>query len=97
MLFARAPQAAPDDLHQYAAQVGVNEGEFARCLLQGMHHDAVQRDVDEATKLGMTGTPAFFINGRMLTGAQPLEKFVQIIDEELARQPASVSLSIRKE
>jgi protein-disulfide isomerase len=46
----------------------------------------VQRDVDEATKLGLNGTPAFFINGRPLQGAQPLEAFVRIIDEELARQ-----------
>lgn len=45
----------------------------------------MQRDIDEATKLGITGTPAFFINGRFLNGAQPLEKFVQIIDEELAQ------------
>jgi protein-disulfide isomerase len=35
--------------------------------------------------LGLTGTPSFFINGRELSGAQPLEAFSAIIDEELAR------------
>ena len=37
----------------------------------------------------MTGTPAFFINGRMLSGAQPFEKFKEVIDEELARSAKS--------
>jgi protein-disulfide isomerase len=45
----------------------------------------VQRDIDEGTRIGVTGTPAFFINGRPLSGAQPLEAFVRVIDEELAR------------
>jgi protein-disulfide isomerase len=43
----------------------------------------VQRDIDEGARLGVQGTPAFFINGRLLSGAQPLDRFVQVIDEEL--------------
>ena len=85
MLFEQAPKAAEDDLKRYAKQVGLDVVTFEGCLFQSLHHDAVQRDIDEATKLGMTGTPAFFINGRFLNGAQPFEKFVQIIDDELAR------------
>jgi protein-disulfide isomerase len=46
----------------------------------------VQKDVEEGTRAGVTGTPGFFfINGRRLGGAQPLEHFVQIIEAELAR------------
>ena len=45
----------------------------------------MQQDIEEGTRAGVTGTPAFFINGRLISGAQPLEQFVQIIDEELAR------------
>ena len=45
----------------------------------------VQRDVAEGVKLGVNGTPGFFINGRMLSGAQPLEAFTSIVDAELAR------------
>jgi protein-disulfide isomerase len=41
------------------------------------------KDGDEA---GVNGTPAFFINGRMLSGAQPFETFKRIIDEELGGQ-----------
>jgi predicted DsbA family dithiol-disulfide isomerase len=57
---------------------------FAGCLSENVHRGAVQHDIEESTKLGLEGTPAFFINGRFVNGAQPLEKFVQIIDEELA-------------
>ena len=45
----------------------------------------VQQDVDEGTRAGVTGTPAFFINGRLLSGAQPLESFTRVIEEELAQ------------
>jgi protein-disulfide isomerase len=95
MLFEQAPKAAEDDLKRYAEQIGLDVGKFEGCLFQSLHHDAVQRDIDEATKLGMTGTPAFFINGRFLDGAQPLEKFVQIIDEELVRAASGAQVSAR--
>jgi len=91
VLFRQAPKAGDDALKQYATEVGLDGEKFAGCLSGNVHRGAVQRDIEEATKLGLQGTPAFFINGRLISGAQPLEKFVQIIDEELARQPAKVS------
>ncbi len=84
-LFEQAPKASEDDLKRYAEQVGLNTEKFANCLSENVHHDAVQRDIDEVTKLGISGTPAFFINGRPLSGAQPLEAFVKVIEEELVR------------
>jgi len=45
----------------------------------------VQKSVDEAIRLGVTGTPAFFINGELLSGAQPLEDLTRVIERELAR------------
>jgi len=95
ILFARAPQAAPDDLMQYAVQLGLNKDEFNRCLAGGDYQSIVQHDLDEGGRLGVSGTPAFFINGRFVNGAQPLEKFVQMIDEELARTAAGVPVSAR--
>jgi protein-disulfide isomerase len=89
VLFRQAPKAGDEDLKQYAQEVGLDGEVFASCLFQSVHHDAVQRDVEEGNRLGVTGTPAFFINGRFLNGAQPLERFVQIIDDELARLAVS--------
>lgn len=92
-LFLNAPKASRDDLKGYATTVGLDAAQFEQCLTQNTHRSLVQQDVEEATKLGLSGTPAFFINGRFLNGAQPLEKFVQIIDEELARaEPDTVSM-----
>ena len=45
----------------------------------------MQKDIDEGTRAGVTGTPAFFINGRLVSGAQPLESFARLIEDELAR------------
>jgi len=45
----------------------------------------VQKDLDEGRKLGINGTPAFFVNGRSIRGAQPIEAFTRMIDDELAR------------
>jgi protein-disulfide isomerase len=58
---------------------------FEQCLNSGTYQAAVQKDVEEGARVGVTGTPAFFINGRLLTGAQPLEGFVRVVEEELAR------------
>ena len=79
----------PDYLKRYGAQTVINVQKFDDCLSGGVHKTALQKDIDEGTRLGVTGTPAFFINGRPLTGAQPLEAFTRIIDDELARATAS--------
>jgi len=48
--------------------------------------DDVDADVRAADAVGVDGTPAFLINGRMLSGAQPIEAFKRLIDEELANK-----------
>jgi protein-disulfide isomerase len=67
-----------------ATKAGLDLAAFKQCLDGDAHLEGIQRDVDHAGKLGLTGTPAFFVNGRLLTGAQPFEGFAKIIDEELA-------------
>lgn len=88
-LFTQSPQLALEDLRRYAGQVGIDVTKFDSCLAAGTHKAAVQRDLDEGNRLGITGTPAFFVNGRTLTGAQPLEAFTRLIDQELAGATAS--------
>jgi protein-disulfide isomerase len=84
-LFANAPKASPNQLKAYAQEVELDVAAFEQCVSSGKYQAAVQHDIDEGTRAGVTGTPAFFINGRLVSGAQPLERFVQIIEEELAR------------
>src|SRR3989475_6239710 len=83
-LFAHAPKAGPE-LRTHAQQVGLDLPSFERCLASGTHAATVQKSVDEAIRLGVTGTPAFFVNGELLSGAQPLEELTRVIERELAR------------
>jgi protein-disulfide isomerase len=85
LLFANAPKASPEQLKAYAEEVGLDVPAFERCVNSGTHQAAVQREVEEGSRVGVTGTPAFFINGRLVSGAQPLERFVRVIEDELAR------------
>jgi protein-disulfide isomerase len=56
---------------------------FATCLASDRHDAAIRASVDEGSRMGVTGTPTYFINGRMLTGARPFEEFRRVIDAEL--------------
>jgi protein-disulfide isomerase len=61
---------------------------FQGCLDSGKHEATVNAGFDQAVEVGANSTPTFFVNGIKLSGAQPLENFAQIIDAELAAQPA---------
>ena len=83
-LYEHSPKASTDDLKTYAKEIGLNLDNFESCYTGGRHKAAVQKDLLEGAALGLTGTPVFFINGREVVGAQPMEAFTAIIDEELA-------------
>jgi protein-disulfide isomerase len=85
ILFQRPPGKGPDDLKTYAQQAGLDLVAFESCLASERYAAAVRKDLAEAVSLSIAGTPGFFINGRSLTGAQPLEAFVRLIEEELSR------------
>jgi len=58
---------------------------FERLLERVRGMSKIDDDLKEAAKLGVSGTPAFFINGIKISGAQPFESFQKVIDEELTR------------
>jgi len=84
VLFARTP-AKPEQLKAYAQQVGLDLAAFEQCFSSGKYQTTVQQDVEEGGRAGVTGTPACCINGRLVSGAQPLASFTRVIEEELAR------------
>ncbi len=75
---------APDGLKKVATDVGVDQKKFEECLAKN-DQASIEKDVADGSAVGVNGTPAFFINGRMLSGAQPFEAFKEIIDEEIAQ------------
>ena len=86
---AGQPQAAKteatiiNNLKEQAKTLGLDTNKFNSCLDSGEKAPLVKTDLDEGGSVGVNGTPAFFLNGRMLSGAVPLSDFKTIIDEEL--------------
>jgi protein-disulfide isomerase len=68
---------------EYAIALELDTNAFNECLDSGKYTDEVNMDLLEGKSLGITGTPAFFINGRKVAGSQPFSVFKEIIDEEL--------------
>jgi len=85
-IFAAQREMSPEKYMQYAQEIGLDVDRFTKDLASAKVKKRIAADNAEAGKLGVTGTPAFFINGRFLSGAQPLSNFKKIIDEELKKK-----------
>lgn len=88
-LFANQQKLQVADLKTTGAEIGLDPRAFAQCLDSGKHEAALRADAEQGTAYGVSGTPAFFINGRFVSGAQPYENFAQIVDDELQRKGAA--------
>ena len=75
-------------LEKYAAELGLNMAKFKAALDSGKWKDKVDAEMKEGNKIGANGTPAFFINGKSLSGAQPFEAFKAKIDAAIAEVDA---------
>jgi protein-disulfide isomerase len=84
-LFANQSKLELDNLKQYAKDIGLDTAQFEKDLADPGTKKRVEVDMSEAGSLGVTGTPAFFVNGHFLSGAQPFEGFAKIINAELQR------------
>lgn len=84
-LFANSSKLQVTDLKRYAVEIGLETDRFDQCLDTGKYTGKWRADARDGSIYGVSGTPAFFINGRMVAGAVPYEDFVLIIEEELQR------------
>ena len=78
--------ATTDDLKKLATDLGLDGSAFGACLDGSKYAQRVQAEAAEAQKLGVTGTPTFFVNDKMLVGAQPFAAFKTAIDNALGAQ-----------
>ena len=83
LLFAHQSALDVASLKSYAAQLGLDTATFNQCLDGGEKTAEVQKDAQDARSYGVGGTPAFFINGRLVSGAQSFSVFQQAIDAAL--------------
>jgi predicted DsbA family dithiol-disulfide isomerase len=74
---------SPAGIIQVAVDLGLDAAAFATCLDQGKYTQRVIDEAAEARKLGVTGTPSFFVNDIKILGAQPYPAFQAAIEEAL--------------
>jgi protein-disulfide isomerase len=82
-IFENQQQMSPQKYEQWAAELGLDVDKFKRDVASPQVKQAIETDKKAAEALGITGTPAFFVNGRYIRGAQPFPTFKTLIDEEL--------------
>ena len=82
-LFENQGALQNENLKQYADDLGLDADDFGECLGSERFREDVTQDLREGSTYGVRGTPAFFVNGRFLSGNQPFDAFAKIIDEEL--------------
>jgi len=85
-IFAQQRAMSPAKYLEYAGEIGLDVDQFKADLTSDKVKTRIREDMAQAQKLGVTGTPGFFINGRFLSGAQPFENFKRVIDEELKKK-----------
>ena len=85
LMFAEQGDLTVDALKTKAARLDMDSDAFSRCLDSGRHYDAVHADVHAGDEVGVSGTPAMFVNGRFVGGAVPFATLAAIIDDELRR------------
>jgi len=84
-MFTNQRQLDRASLELMAEAAGLDMGRFRAALDSPATEMAVAADQEQAARLGARGTPTFFVNGRRISGAQPVETFARVIDDELSR------------
>src|SRR5580704_14078053 len=90
-MFAGQQNLDRPSLDKYAQEIGLDMTKFKEAMDKEQGKDRIKRDMADAEKFGARGTPNFFINGRNFRGAQPLEAFKGVIDEEIKKADAKIA------
>lgn len=79
-LFASQSDLSVDNYKAWAKDLGLSTSKFNDCLDSGKYADKVTASITEGSNYGVQGTPATFVNGVLISGAQPIENFKSVID-----------------
>jgi protein-disulfide isomerase len=88
-LFSKQSRMESSDFLQHAADLGLDPARFTTCIASERVAALVRDNAMSGERLGVSSTPAFFVNGRFMTGAQPFDVFKRVIDDELGVDRAS--------
>ncbi|MYD65880.1 MAG: thioredoxin domain-containing protein [Chloroflexi bacterium] len=84
------PRTLRQALDGYAASLDLDAARFDECLADDATFDAIRAQLQRGIDLGVNGTPTFFVNNKMISGAQPAALFAVLIDAELAGSPTRI-------
>lgn len=84
-MFANQEALDADGLKKTAKKIGLKGDAFEKCLAENKYLAQVKADMEDGRKVKVKSTPTFFINGKLINGAQPFEVFSELIDEEMAQ------------
>jgi protein-disulfide isomerase len=90
-MFENQRQLSDANYEKWAQELGLNMTKFKADLKSPKLTKRIKAQQAKAVSLGARGTPAFFINGRFLSGAQPFPKFKEVIDAELKKADAAIA------
>ncbi len=85
LIFNNQQSLGESSYTQWASQLGLDAAKFNECSSSRKYLSAVRQDLVEGQRAGVQGTPAFLINGQLLSGAQPFAAFQQAIENALAQ------------
>jgi predicted DsbA family dithiol-disulfide isomerase len=85
-MFSNQRELSVPDLKQRAVDLKLDTQAFNQCLDSGRKAAAIQADIQDGARAGVSGTPALFINGRLLSGNQPYSEIKDVIEDELQRK-----------
>ncbi|MBV1858988.1 MAG: thioredoxin domain-containing protein, partial [Nannocystaceae bacterium] len=83
LLYENSRSLSDEDIRRWAKKAGCDMSRFRTDQRSASLARRVDEDIALAKRVGARGTPAFFVNGRFLSGAQPQEAFAKVIDEEV--------------
>lgn len=97
LAFANQKALTPENFEQWAVQAGVDKAKFKAAYDKQEYAAKIDADMAVGKASGVTGTPASFINGVFLSGAQPIDKFTAVIDEQLAAAKQAIASGTKAE
>src|SRR6185295_3262744 len=96
LAFANQKDLSPENYEKWAVAAGVDAQKFKAALDSKKFVGKVDKDLAVSKQIGVRGTPHFMINGKTLSGAQPFEKFKEVIDAELAAGDALAKTGVAR-
>ena len=96
-LFQDTKALSDANIEKYATELGLDMAKFKADMADKALETKIRKQQSQGSTLGARGTPAFFVNGRFLSGAQPFEKFKVLIDEEMKKADALLAKGTPKD